>query len=61
MKEYTEKIIPLPYGGDPELMVAEIDKSAKELYDQGWYYIESKTDELLSNITLFFERDIDTP
>ncbi len=61
MKEYTEKIITLPYNGDPDMVIEEIDKEAKVMYDEGWFFIESKTDELINNITLFFERDVGEP
>ncbi|MGL1933869.1 MAG: hypothetical protein OCD01_02555 [Fibrobacterales bacterium] len=59
MKEYKEQIIPLPYDGDPDLIVEVIDTAAQKLYNEGWYFIESRTDELVNNITLFFERDVE--
>ena len=61
MKEYTEKIISIPYDGDSDMVIEQIDKEAKEMYDEGWFFIESKTDQLINNITLFFERDVGEP
>ncbi len=59
MKEYTERIIPIPYDGDPDLVVGEIHQEAEKLHDEGWFFVESRTDELLSTVTLFFERDVE--
>ena len=55
-KKYKEVFISLGLESSSESMILEIEKIAKKLHKEGWFFVESKTDEQLSKICLFFEK-----
>ena len=58
MKEVTEKILPLETLSDPRLIAVRVRQVAEKMAADGWYFTESQVDDLMENLTLFFERDI---
>ena len=59
MKETLERIIPLEGMRYPGKLARRIEHEAESLYGQGWFFTGSLTDELMENLTLFFEREIE--
>lgn len=54
-----ERIVPLDGLRYPESLAARIEREAESLHAQGWFFAGSMADELMENLTLFFERDLE--
>ena len=59
MRECMERIIPLEGLRYPEKLARQVETEAESLHAQGWFFAGSMTDELMENLTLFFERDVE--
>lgn len=59
MKERCEKDIELGLIKNSNKIVEEIEKCAIEMREEGWYFLESKTETSLNIVKLLFEREID--
>ena len=58
MKESTEKVISLKGLKDPEALADHIEEVAIKMSELKWEFVTSAADDLMENLTLFFERDI---
>jgi hypothetical protein len=58
MKEITERKIKIGFTRSAKAVVDNIEKTVQEMAAQGWKLSETKTDEILGNIFLSFEREI---
>ena len=58
MRECTERIIPVGFTRDPKFIFDEVEKISAEMIRQGWSLHDSRIEESLGNIHLFFERNI---
>jgi hypothetical protein len=54
--ESLERAIPLDGLRYPTALAARIEHEAESLHKQGWFFVESFTDEMMENLVLFFER-----
>jgi len=59
MKQYMEKVIPLDHLQNPDAVAVQIERTASALHEQGWYFLNAVTDELMESLTLCFERDLE--
>lgn len=58
MRESTERIVPVGFTKDPKLIFDEVEKISAEMIRLGWGLYDSRIEEDLGNIHLFFERKI---
>ena len=54
-----EKIISLKGLGNPDAVIAAIEKAAQAAHADGWFFVSNTTDEWLESVTLHFERDLE--
>jgi len=58
MKERIEKAIELGFLKKTEGVIEEIERTAKKMQEEGWGFLNSRTDLDLNLIILIFEREI---
>ena len=59
MKEVAERTIAIRvYEQDEASIAAKLEAVAEEMAKDGWFFLESKCDAVMENVTLFFEREI---
>lgn len=58
MKEFTEKIIILDPQIEPSEVVGKIEKTAEQMFSQGWFFVSAQTNALVGELIIFFERDV---
>jgi len=57
LRVVSEKILPLNNLDYPETLAARIESEAEKMYNDGWFFTHSSTDELMENMVLFFEKE----
>ena len=58
MKESCEKIVRVGLERLPRSIFDEVELTSAEMIRDGWHLVESRVEESLGNIHLFFERTI---
>ncbi|NLB62502.1 MAG: hypothetical protein GX801_00145 [Fibrobacter sp.] len=59
MKQYIERVISIKRLKNPEKVAVEIEKVASQLHEEGWFFVNAITDEMMESTTLIFERDLE--
>jgi hypothetical protein len=58
MKQREYAILPLDPDWKPEVVALKIEAEAESWWNKGWVFVEAKTDALMENIVLQFEREV---
>ena len=57
MKELKEIKVEIGFDRKPTAIADEIERWSQKLGGDGWAYTHNKTDELMRNVILYFERE----
>ena len=61
MREVAEREIKIGMERNPQKVVDDIEKTAKQMAAQGWQLVSTGNDEVLGSVFLFFEREMLDP